>query len=194
MDILGKAATAFNRLLGIKYEIVLGKKGKTTTFTISFEKHEFYHVAGLQYLKDIRELKANRSVLFDRIVTDDTFRIKILNSSFIDKITDRINQLITLENFIDSNDTIFKYTETVNPYSKIKADFLLMNKNVKFNLFLFLAYKQEGGCFCRSFFSDNRLDYSKNQITMALLYKKKTFLQTPKEVVLFDSISQRKDN
>lgn len=179
MYILGKSETAYNRLLGIKYEIVLGKKGKTTTFTIYFEKHEFYHVTRLQYLKDIRELKADCSVLFDRILTDDTFRLKILNPCFIDKITDRINQLINLENFIDSNDTIFKYTETVNPYSKIKADFLLMNKNVNFNLFLFLAYKQECVCFCRSFFSDNRLDNSKNQITMALLYKKKTFLQTP---------------
>lgn len=194
MEILGKAATAFNRLLGIKYEIVLGKKGKTTTFTISFEKHEFYHVAGLQYLTDVRELKTDRSSLFNRILTDDTFRLKILNSCFIDKITDRINQLINLENFIDSNDTIFKYTENVNPYSKIKADFLLMNKNVKYNLFLFLAYKQEGECFCRSLFSDNRLDYSKNQITMALLYKRKTFLKTPKEIVLFDSVSQGKVN
>lgn len=69
-----------------------------------------------------------------------------------------------------------------------------MNKNVNFNLFLFLAYKQDEVCFCRSFFSDNRVDYSKNQVTMALLYKKKAFIQTPKEIVLFDSISQRKDS
>lgn len=189
MDILGKAVTAFNRLLGIKYEIILGKKGKTTVFSVSFEKHEFYHIAGLQYLTDIRDLKTDRAVLFDRIIKDDVFRQKILNSCFIEKITERINQLINLEAFIDSNDTIFKYAEKANPYSKIRADFLLMNKNIKFNLFLFLSYKQDSVCFCRSFFSDDRIDYSKNQITMKLLFKKKTFVSNPKKIILFDSIS-----
>ncbi len=192
MDILGKAITAFNRLLGINYEIVLGKKGKTTAFSITFEKHEFYHIAGLQYLTDLRELKTDRTLLFNRILTDDAFRQKILKSVFISKISDRINQLINLEAFIDSNDTIFKYNEYAHPFSKIQADFLLMNKNIKFNLFLFLAYKQESICFCRSFFSDNRIDYSKNQITMTLLYKKKSFTATSKEIILFDSISQSK--
>lgn len=189
MDILGKAATEFNRLLGIKYEIILGKKGKTTVFSISFEKHEFYHIAGLQYLTDIRELKTDRAILFERIIKDDAFRQKILKSCFIEKITERINQLINLEAFIDSNDTVFKYTEKANPYSNIRADFLLMNKNIKFNLFLFLSYKKDSVCFCRSFFSDDRVDYSKNQIAMTLLFKKKTFVSNPKEIILFDSIS-----
>ena len=188
MDALCKAAKSFNRLLGIRYEIVLGKKGKTVRFGITFSKTEFYHLAGLHYLTDIRGLKNDREKLFDRIMTDSDFREKLLASDFYVKISERIQHLANLEAIIDSNKTIFKYNDTERPFSKIKADFLLKNKETDTNIFLFLAYRLENECFCRSFFADDRVDYADNQISMSLLRKKKIFAPSGKTIILYDSI------
>lgn len=189
MDLIYKAAKKFNRLLGIKYEIVLGKKGKTVSFNLLFSKMEFYHLAGFQYLTDIRELKNDRTKLFDRILADSIFRDKLQNSVFFTKIAERIRHLANLESIIDSNKTIFKYNEKERPFSKIKADFLLKNMEESTNLFLFLACRLETECFCRSFFADDKIDYAENQMSMSLLLKRKVFLQSQKEIILYDSIS-----
>ena len=189
MDTFYKAVQTFNRLLGIRYEIVLGKKGRTVSFNINFSKQEFFHLAGLQYLTDIRELKNDREKIFDRIKTDAEFRLKLQKSAFYERIQERILHLTNLESIIDSNRTVFKYNDSERPFSRIKADFLLKNTEANTNLFLFLAYKSDGECLCRSFFSDDKIDYARNQITMSLLYKKKTFLTSGKQIILYDSIT-----
>ena len=191
MSSINKAIQTYNRLLGIKYEIVLGRKGRTVSFEVNFSKQEFYHLAGLQYLSDIRELKNDREKVFDRIRADAEFRQKLHNSVFYEKINERIFHLANLEAIIDSNKTVFKYNDGERPFSRIKADFLLKNVESNANIFLFLAYRTEDECFCRSFFPDNKIDYSINQTTMALLFKKKTFISSGKEIVLYDSISSR---
>ena len=185
MNSLYQAAQKFNKLLGIKYEIMLGKKGNTILFELSFSKNDFYHLAGLHYLTDIRNLKNDRAKIFDKLLADFDFSEKIIKSDFYGKIQERINHLANFESIIDSNKTIFKYNETERPFSKIKADFLLKNKEEYENLFLFLAYRNESECFCRSFFPDNRVDYAENQITMSLLRKKKIYISTGEEIVLY---------
>ncbi len=111
MNSLYQATQKFNKLLGIKYEIMLGKKGNTILFELSFSKNDFYHLAGLHYLTDIRDLKNDRAKIFDKLLTDFDFSKKIIKSDFYDKIQERVNHLANLESIIDSNKTIFKYTE-----------------------------------------------------------------------------------
>lgn len=76
-----------------------------------------------------------------------------------------------LESVIDSNDTIFKYNRKINTYSVIKADYIMKNNAEGRNIFLFLAQNGgEGRYFCRSFFPQDKMDYTRNQASRRLLY------------------------
>ena len=90
---------------------------------------------------------------------------------------------------IDSNDTIFKYNRKQNAYSVIKADYIMKNNAVGRNIFLFLAENgEEGRYFCRSFFPQDKMDYTKNQAAWTLLYKKKITHSTGEEEILYDRL------
>lgn len=93
-----------------------------------------------------------------------------------------------LEQMIDSNDTVFKYNKKANMYSMIEADYLMENKMESRNLFLFLSNDDGDKYFCRSFFPEEKMDYSKNQESWTLLYKKKTDLITGIETVLYNKL------
>lgn len=54
------------------------------------------------------------------------------------------------------------------------------------NLFLFLSNDEGDNYFCRSFFPEEKLDYSKNQALCTLLYKKKIDLSIGTERVLYN--------
>ncbi|MBQ5498877.1 MAG: hypothetical protein IIT73_03680, partial [Treponema sp.] len=51
-DIL-QAAKSYANLLDVEYQIVLGKKNKNIAISIIFDEVHFFHLAGLQYLKDL---------------------------------------------------------------------------------------------------------------------------------------------
>lgn len=53
-------------------------------------------------------------------------------------------------------------------------------------MFLFLSNDEGDNYFCRSFFTEEKLDYSKNQALCTLLYKKKIDLSTGTERVLYN--------
>lgn len=59
------------------------------------------------------------------------------------------------------------------------------------NLFLFLA--ENGGSgryYCRSFFPQDKMDYTKNQASWTLLYKKKVTLSTGEGEILYDRLKK----
>ena len=101
------------------------------------------------------------------------------------KIAARAGLLPYLEDLFDSNDTIFKYNERMHAFSMIQADYLMKNQIQGKNVFLFLAKDKEADYyFCRSFFPKDKRDYTKNQASWTLLYKKKTRLSTGEETIL----------
>lgn len=51
-DILTKAALDYNQLKSTMYEIVLGRKGRIYTIMLHFPSETFYHLAGLQHLRE----------------------------------------------------------------------------------------------------------------------------------------------
>lgn len=58
---------------------------------------------------------------------------------------------------------------------------------------MFLAENEgEGKYFCRSFFPQDKMDYTKNQASWTLLYKKKITLSTGKEEILYDRLKKDK--
>ena len=56
------------------------------------------------------------------------------------------------------------------------------------NLFLFLSYRTKDIYFYRSFFPEEKTDYTKNQASWTLLYKKKINLMDGKETILYNKM------
>ena len=108
------AAKTFEKLQEIQYEFVLAKKNKSITLNISFEKYQFHHLAGLQYLRDIESLNKDREKVFNEILSNKISVSEIEASDNFSKVSARIHFLAELENIFDSNDTVFKYDPNLN--------------------------------------------------------------------------------
>ncbi|MBP5174875.1 MAG: hypothetical protein ILP07_03045 [Treponema sp.] len=163
-DIL-QAAKSYAKLLDIEYQIVLGKKNKNITLSIVFDEVHFFHLAGLQYLKDLSAvLSESREQIFRRILRGSLQKQMLESSKFYSEIADRIEYLSYLEQIMDSNDTVFKYNSRLNVFSAVQADFLMKNEVLTRNVFVFLSLDQSTGkYFCRSFFPQSDKDYSEGQ-------------------------------
>ena len=183
---------AFEKLLDKEYHLVLGRKNTAVSLQINFDKKECFHLMGLQYLTDRPELVRDRGKIFDAIRERQIMAEHLQSSDLYYKIADRIDMLPFLESMIDSNDTIFKYNRKLNAYSVIKADYIMRNNAKGRNVFLFLAESGgEGRYFCRSFFPQDKMDYTKNQASWNLLYnKKKVTFSTGEEEILYDRLKK----
>ena len=173
-----------------EYEIVLGRKNVAVKLIITFDKKDCFHLMGLQYLTDRPELRRDRGKIFDEIQNGIIKRENIESSDFHHKIQDRVHFLPLLEKMLDSNDTVFKYNKKANVYSMIKADYLMKNHMEGKNLFLFLSNARDDSYFCRSFFPEEKMNYTKNQASWTLLYKKKRNLIDGSEYILYDRLKK----
>ena len=183
MRTVNDCISSFISLLSTEYEIIFGRKGIAVKLIIIFDKKDCFHLMGLQYLADRPELRRDRGKIFDEIQKGIIKQEQIESSDFYYKIQDRIHFLPLLEKILDSNDTVFKYNGKTNIYSMIEADYLMKNHMEDRNLFLFLSNKKDDYYFCRSFFPEEKMDYTKKQASWTLLYKKKKNLSDGTEMV-----------
>ena len=189
MDSLKTAATAFQCLLPIRYKIILGKKHRLTELEIGFDKTDFFHLAGLQYLKDIPQLKAKRNILFDEVLNGTIAFDTVHSSAFFDTIEQRIIDFSAIESILDRNDLVFKYTKNRSTFSNITAEYFLKTPLDGRTNYIFLD-SQDGGQlkYCKSFFCNDTNDYCFNQVSMTLLYKEKCNLSTGESIVQLDRL------
>lgn len=182
---------AFLPLLNTEYEIVLGRKGVAVTLRITFNKKDCFHLMGLQYLIDRPELNRDRGKVFDEILEGIITVDQVESSDFYKKIKERVNFLPLLEKLLDSNDTVFKYNQKANTYSMIDADYLMKNNLEDKKLYLFLSQDSDDNYFCRSFFPEEKKDYTRNQASWTMLYKKKCDIRTGEEILLYDRLTKK---
>lgn len=193
MDKLKEAALLFQKLLGVKYKIILGKKGKLTEFYIDFNKEDFFHLIGLQYLKDLPQLKKNRAFIFDKILSDNITENQISKSCFYTDIEQRISDFLLFEELLDSNETVFKYSFNRSSFSDIRAEYLLKTTYKIRTNYIFIDKRTNiDNKFCRSFFFNDKNNYCQNQVTMTLLYKEKIFANGSSVIQLNKLTPQRK--
>lgn len=160
-------------------------------YGLILRKKNAFIIMGLQYLTDRPELVHDRGKIFDAIRERRITAEQLQSSDLYYKIADRIYMLPLLESIIGRNDTIFKYNQKRNIYSVIKADYIMKSNAEERNLFLFLA--ENGGSgryYCRSFFPQDKMDYTKNQASWTLLYKKKVTLSTGEGEILYDRLKK----
>ena len=190
-DILS-AAKAYEKLLDIEYQFVLGRKNKLIEFSVFFNEYQFFHLAGLQYLVDRATLLyGDRKKLFNLILDEQIKPAQISSSDFYSQIKDRVDYLEFLEAFFDSNKTVFKYNPQIQAFSAIESEFLLKNGINSRNIFTFLSEdKSSGKYFCRSFFPQTDKDYSIGQTNWKLLYKKKIQKSTQVESELCNRLKK----
>ncbi|SKA06974.1 hypothetical protein SAMN02745152_02110 [Treponema berlinense] len=179
------AQKAFSKLLDIEYQFVLGRKDKTVSLTIEFQKYHFFHLAGLQYLKDLSRLFIPAEGVYNQIESGQLPVSYIESSNNYDYIKGRVEYLPTLEYIFDSNDTIFKYNPELQAFSVIEADFLLRNEINKVPIFLFLSKDKNKKYFCKTFFPQGKKDYTERQTKWTVLFKKKIVKSTNTETVLY---------
>ena len=190
-DKLLRCALAFQNLLDIQYEIIIGRKGQLTKILLSFSETEFVHLAGLHKLVDNEFIRtASRKKVFDGILNGEISYNAISQSENFGFVKERIEYFEFLENMLDSNEIIFKYNEKKNTFSLIQADYLLQSNFNCTEIYIFIdKLKDSDHHFCRSFFPKGERDYTAGQIKYTLLYKKKINKKTGKSIVQYDRLS-----
>lgn len=125
---LKNAALSYNELCNKKYEIIVAKKGKRHNIDLSFNINQFYHLVGVQHLKDINLNYRDKSIFFKDVLNDKINMKKISSSNFFIhyKIEDRIDIVQNLEKYLDSGDLKFRKYIPDYKFSKIEADYLFI--------------------------------------------------------------------
>lgn len=191
MDLLRECAVAFQRLLGYEYHFVIGRKGQTREFYVTFQTSDFHHIAGLHKLKDIAQIQQGmREKVFEKIISGKISQILIEKSEYYELIQGRLLLLRELENILDDNKTVFRYNEKANKFSLIKADYLLEGDIRMMPVYLFLGKRsnEEPNQMCRTFFGKGDKDYTQGQPRYTLLKKEKKDVQTGETVVQYNSL------
>ena len=193
MDSLQKCAKAFDQLTRYQYHFVIGRKGQTLKFTVSFDPSDFHHLAGLHKLKDnVRLQTGQRSTIF-RDVLDGKYPFEqIKHSAYFSEMEQRLTPLAHLVDFLDSNEIIFRYNEKANRFSAIQADYLLLNDVKEIPVYVFLAQRTGQETYvCRTLFPKTGKDYTVGQPKYTLLQKEKCNLITGETIVQYDRLSQK---
>lgn len=190
-DLLYQCAVGFDRLLHYQYTFLIGRKGKTLSFVISFDPADFHHLAGLHKLRDnARFTTGMRDRIFQDILSCNLTLEDAQKSIYFDQISPRLQPLSTLEQFLDSNELVFRYNEKTNVFSIIEAEYLLENTVDSQTAYLFLAKRDNGDTHvCRTFFPKANKDYSIGQTRYTLLKKEKTNLDSGETIVQYERAS-----
>jgi hypothetical protein len=165
----------------------VGRKGTAHDITLRFGSADFYHLAGLQYIKDMPQLRTRRDKVFDEVLAGRITHAQLAKSSQYSQMKPRLDALRYLQQFLDSHELTFRYNKKINPGSRIEADFILSNEIDERVAFLFIASVDEPGVyFCRSFFPMTDKDYTAGQPKYTLLYKEKKNISTGQSEILYN--------
>ena len=193
MDLLLQCALNFERLIPYQYHMIIGRKGKTLDFTVSFDMADFHHLAGLHKLRDnVRFQTGKRSDIMQEILEGRLTLSTAMQSAFFHEMEPRLSPLVELERFLDNNEIIFRYNSKANIFSAIKADYLLQNDLNNMPIYLFLTQRSgENTLGCRTFFPKSEKDYAQGQPRYTLLKKEKICLTNSETIIQYDRLTPK---
>ena len=192
MDKLRERAEAFSNLLNIKYNIVLGKKGKRTDICLFFDKVHFHHLVGLQYLTDMPQLNRDRTKVFDNILNDTIKFEHISNSRLFESIENRFMSFLFIEQFLDNNELVFKFKHEIGKMSKMKAKYILESAIDGNTAYMCIDIDRTNNeYFGRSFFPREEIDYTLKHTKYTLLYKEKVNTITEEVIIQYDRLTPK---
>lgn len=191
MELLKECAVAFQRLLGYEYYFVIGRKGQTREFYVTFQTSDFHHLAGLHKLKDIAQIQQGmREKVFEKIITGEISQTLIEKSEYYEQMQGRLLPLRELEKILDDNEIVFRYNEKVHKFSLIKTEYLLEGQVRLVPVYLFLGKRSDDELnqMCRTFFRKGDKDYTQGQPRYTLLKKEKKDVRTGEIIVQYNSL------
>ena len=130
MDKIYEAAAKYVALSRYEYKFILSRNRKLLELRVDFRDEDFYHLTGLQYLKDI-DIPRNRKKTLDDIIYKKRITDSRLENSrfYVNPVPDkdiqsRISSLRFLEEYIDTDNIIRVFTTRNQPHmaSLINAD------------------------------------------------------------------------
>ena len=182
-----ECAKSFEKLLDIQYRFKIGRKGNDIAFSVRFDAVDFHHLAGLHKLKDLRVSRAEREMVFQKILNGEISDSDITQSRHFSEIEKRLHLFAHLETILDSNELVFRYAHKPSQFSVIQAEFLLSTPYKSEEVYVFLDKKENAeNYFCRSFFPKTDKDYTVGQVKYTLLRKEKITLSIGESVVQYE--------
>ena len=166
MDILRKCADLFSKYIGKKYKFTLDCK---LTVNVIFNKNQFHHLIGLQYLTDIAQVDARKAdnstgYIYKQILKNKITQNTIERSSFYNEIQKRLNYFLHFDDIINSKIIIdFDYTKL---NTKIMSKYLLYRQFGNVYAIVGLKYSEKYDAFVPETFMVEPTDYYiKDQIS-----------------------------
>lgn len=191
-DLLFSAATEFNKLVGKRIELTLGRKRLSEKVVILFDPKGFHHLVGLHKLSDIPPVsKPATNNIFNDILNRKICITDIKKSTHFNEITDRLEIVNQINDIFTKDNHAFKFLKLVNPNSQIKWKYLLEFSTIGgYQAYLFLQEfrNNPGSYFCISGFR-KKSDYSFGQTRMTLLQTK--LIDNSTEKILYRSASYK---
>lgn len=193
MPTISNALNAFRELLDYQYHFIISYSKKLFDILLVFDERDFHHLAGFQYLSDI-DIPKSAKQLFSKIdsgkINDDLLSNSVnylkVNDSYAN-VKDRIYGLQYLCEYIESNNTIFKYVKNMNRYSLIEADFMIKSIVNHKEAYIFIRKRSKSDTYCIcSFFVNPSAEYK--GIRSYWLYRSKINILNDTEEVFIDKL------
>lgn len=188
MDNLYLAAEAWQKLLHYSYHFVFVRRKNTYDLMLSFEKTEFYHLAGFQYLKDCPlQNRFSKGKTLDKVLGGEITEEMLKKSkNYESMILPRLLAICQLQSVLDNGFESYHIREDHYPfYTEIHASFLFCGGNP--NLLFFFTDKEDESqnLFSKSIFMMDGRDYRLNQSKLNLLLAERITLSGKEITELF---------
>lgn len=171
-DLLKKSALAYQALTEYEYTLVCGRKGVRTCVTILFPVNAYHHLAGFQYAR-IAAL-SDRKTALDTVLSEKVTYSQLVDSGF--QHSDRLECIQVLQKHLENNQFVFRYRGHEQPFSKIRADYLMQMEDMAF----FTSNDVPV-----SIFKSTKEDYRRNCPQLTVLQIRRKHLKTGREMITY---------
>ena len=197
-NILIKAAKIWKELTEYNYVLTYGYKGKLETITITFSTGDFPHLAGFQYMKDVKMPKYHSTLVINKILANKILYKTITKSAYYtEMMKPRLETLIQAKNIFDNEFNLFSFIPELYPFTTtITADYLIAS-NINLSSYIFIIHTKilKNKCYlCCSAFTKGDRDYALNQRKRTLLRKERIHLPTKTVTILYDKLIEQKNS
>lgn len=171
-DLLKKSALAYSELSAYEYILICGRKGVQSQVTIRFPDSAYHHLAGFQYSR-LAALKHQKTALAT-VLSGRVTHAQLLASGF--QHNDRLESLTQLRRCLEANQFVFRYNSRPHPYSRIKAEYLMLFEDIVFFT---------DGTIPVSIFKNHSVDYQEGCPQLTVLQIRKIHLATGEVTVTY---------
>ena len=170
-DLLLRAALVWRELLNTKCVVKYKEREAIKEMAIGFSEEDFYHLAGFQYLEDIRFPRYSRKKVFDKIISGAITQEMISKGCKYETfVKPRLMVLSEVNELLEREFELYRFDQyRCSFYTELKADYIISdNEN-----YVFVVRENETKieCRCCSAFKIAQRNYTDNQKKLKIVSK-----------------------